>query len=147
MEVISISLDNKREFWLQALKEDQVQWIQVIDESGFEQSRVRAAYKVEQVPTVYLIGPDGNILLKNPELQEIYEIIKTKGGMRTVYCIVSILLLLHIEGWAQREAIILKNVNIVDVVEGSIHKGQDVVMKGGIIQAIGKDVGTGIAER
>ena len=65
--------------------------------------------------------------------------------MRTVYCIVSILLLLHIEGWAQREAIILKNVNIVDVVEGSIHKGQDVVMKGGIIQAIGKDVGTGIA--
>ena len=62
-----------------------------------------------------------------------------------MYCIVSILLLLHIEGWAQREAIILKNVNIVDVVEGSIHKGQDVVMKGGIIQAIGKDVGTGIA--
>ena len=62
LEVISISLDNKREFWLQALKEDQVQWIQVIDESGFEQSRVRAAYKVEQVPTVYLIGPDGNIL-------------------------------------------------------------------------------------
>ena len=80
LEVISISLDNKREFWLQALKEDQVQWIQVIDESGFEQSRVRAAYKVEQVPTVYLIGPDGNILLKNPELQEIYEIIKQKGA-------------------------------------------------------------------
>ena len=80
LEVISISLDNKKESWLQALKEDQVQWIQVIDERGFEQSRVRAAYKVEQVPTVYLIGPDGNILLKNPELQEIYEIIKQEGA-------------------------------------------------------------------
>ena len=42
----------------------------------FEQSKVREAYKVEQVPTVYLIGPDGNILLKNPEIEEIHEIVK-----------------------------------------------------------------------
>ena len=33
---------------------------------------------MEQVPTVYLIGPDGNILLKNPEVEEIHEIIRQK---------------------------------------------------------------------
>ena len=52
--------------------------VQLIDESGFEQSKVREAYKVEQVPTVYLIGPDGNILSKNPEVEEIHVIIKQK---------------------------------------------------------------------
>lgn len=78
LEVISISLDNKKVPWLQALKEDGVTWVQLIDESGFEQSKVREAYKVEQVPTVYLIGPDGNILSKNPEVEEIHVIIKQK---------------------------------------------------------------------
>ena len=76
LEVISVSLDSKKTLWLQALKEDRVEWIQLIDETGFEQSKVREAYKVEQVPTVYLIGPDGNILLKNPEIEEIHELVK-----------------------------------------------------------------------
>ena len=64
--------------------------------------------------------------------------------MRLVGSII-IFFLLCFHGNAQEKIVVLKNVNIVDVVEGSIHKGQDVVMKGGIIQAIGKDVGTGIA--
>lgn len=78
LEVISVSLDSKKAPWLQALKEDHVAWVQLIDEAGFEQSKVREAYKVEQVPTVYLIDPDGNILLKNPDTEEIYEAIKRK---------------------------------------------------------------------
>ena len=60
------------------MKEDRVAWVQLIDETGFEQSEVRKAYKVEQVPTVYLIGPDGNILLKNSGVEEIHEIIRQK---------------------------------------------------------------------
>ena len=78
VEVISVSLDSKKAPWLQALKEDHVAWIQLIDETGFEKSKVREAYKVEQVPTVYLISPEGNILLKNPDVEEIYEAIKRK---------------------------------------------------------------------
>ena len=79
LEVISISLDNKKAPWLQALKEDHVAWLQLIDEEGFEQSKVRKSYKVEQVPTVYLIGSDGNILLKNPNIEEIYDTVKQKN--------------------------------------------------------------------
>lgn len=78
LEVISVSLDNKKEPWLQALKEDGVEWVQLIDSDGFEKSRVRADYKVEQVPTVYLISPEGNIVLKNPDLTRIREIIGEK---------------------------------------------------------------------
>ncbi|MBC5622302.1 peroxiredoxin family protein [Butyricimonas hominis] len=78
LEVISVSLDSKKELWLQALKEDGVSWVQLIDSDGFENSRVRDAYKVEQVPTVYLIDPEGNIVLKNPDLEQIRKIIKEK---------------------------------------------------------------------
>ena len=78
LEVISVSLDSKKELWLQALKEDGVSWVQLIDSDGFENSRVRDAYKVEQVPTVYLIDPAGNIVLKNPNLEQIRKIIKEK---------------------------------------------------------------------
>ena len=51
--------------------------------------------------------------------------------MRLVGSII-IFFLLCFHGNAQEKIVVLKNVNIVDVVEGSIHKGQDVVMKGGI---------------
>ena len=64
--------------------------------------------------------------------------------MRLIGCII-ISFLFYFHGNAQEKAIILKNVNVVDVVEGSIRKGQDVVIKEGIIQAVGKDVGTGIS--
>ena len=56
-----------------------------------------------------------------------------------------IFLSLMLNGNAQEKAIILKNVNVVDVVEGSIRKGQDVVIKKGIIQAVGKGAGTGVS--
>lgn len=78
LEVVSVSLDSKKEPWLQALKEDQVSWVQLIDSDGFENSQVRAAYKVEQVPTVYLISPEGNIVLENPALEQIREIVGEK---------------------------------------------------------------------
>ena len=57
--------------------------------------------------------------------------------MRLIGCVI-ISLLCCFHGNAQEKAIILKNVNVVDVVEGSIRKGQDVVIKEGIIQAVGK---------
>ena len=64
--------------------------------------------------------------------------------MKLIVCI-TIFFLCSFNGYAQEKAIIFKNVNVVDVVEGNIRKGQDVVIKEGIIQAIGKNVGTGVS--
>ena len=64
--------------------------------------------------------------------------------MKLIVCI-AIFFLCSFNGYAQEKAIIFKNVNVVDVVEGNIRKGQDVVIKEGIIQAIGKNVGTGVS--
>lgn len=72
LNLVSVSLDDDREKWLKALNEDQVAWLQLVDLEGFKKSKVRTDYKVEQVPTVYLIDPQGKILMTGPTLEEIY---------------------------------------------------------------------------
>ena len=72
LNVVSVSLDNDREKWLKALNEDQVSWLQLVDLEGFKKSKVRADYKVERVPAVYLIDPQGKVLITGPTLEEIY---------------------------------------------------------------------------
>lgn len=71
LTVISISLDDQRDQWLEAVKTDHIAWLQLADLQGFKNSETRKAYKVEQVPLVYLINPQGNIALTNPTLEEI----------------------------------------------------------------------------
>ena len=76
VNVVSVSLDNDRKKWVKAMEEDQVAWLQLVDLDGFEKSKVRADYKVSGVPTVYLIDPEGNVLITGPSLEEIKNAIK-----------------------------------------------------------------------
>lgn len=71
VEVISVSLDNDKKKWLEAVKQDKISWIQLADLNGFEKSDVKKAYKVKFVPTVYWIGTDGMIKAKNPKLEDL----------------------------------------------------------------------------
>ena len=71
IEVISVSLDNDKKKWLEAVKQDKISWTQLADLNGFEKSEVKEAYKVKFVPTVYWIGTDGMIKAKNPKLEDL----------------------------------------------------------------------------
>lgn len=71
IEVISVSLDNDKKKWLEAVKQDKISWIQLADLNGFEKSDVKKAYKVKAVPTVYWIGADGMIKAKDPKLEDL----------------------------------------------------------------------------
>ena len=74
IEVISISLDDNKQAWLKAVREDNIRWKQLVDLNGFKGSSVAKAYKVEQVPTVYIIDPQGQVIQKNPTEEEIARI-------------------------------------------------------------------------
>ncbi len=76
LQVVSVSLDDDRGKWLQAVQEDRISWLQLADLDGFKKSKVREAYKVERVPTVYLIGPEGEVLVTDPSLEEIRETVR-----------------------------------------------------------------------
>lgn len=76
LEVISVSLDDKRELWLKAVREDRVNWVQLADLDGFKKSKVARAYKIQQVPTVFLIDPKGQVVKTNPGQEEILAVLK-----------------------------------------------------------------------
>lgn len=75
-QFVSVSLDNDKSKWVQAVKEDNIPWIQLADLKGFKESKVREQYKFEQVPTVFVIDPQGNIVKQNPTFEEIKALLK-----------------------------------------------------------------------
>ena len=81
LEVISISLDDNRLQWIKAVNEDRISWTQLNDPKGFKNSDVRKAYRVNQVPTVYLISPEGDIITANPSLTELYRYLKKRSHL------------------------------------------------------------------
>jgi thiol-disulfide isomerase/thioredoxin len=69
-EIYGVSLDTKEENWLNAIKFDQLPWINVIDING-RTSYYAKIYNVKTLPTSYLINPEGDIILANPTKKQL----------------------------------------------------------------------------
>ncbi len=69
-DVLGISLDDKKDRWLKAIKNDNLTWSHVSDLKGWE-NMVAKLYGVKVVPTNYLIDPDGKIVAKNLREEEL----------------------------------------------------------------------------
>ena len=63
-DVVSVSLDTKREAWTKALDAEQMPWLQLSTLEGFK-SKSAQAYAVHAIPFVVLISGNGNILQVN----------------------------------------------------------------------------------
>jgi peroxiredoxin len=64
LEILSVSLDDKRSNWVNAIKQDMLPWAQVSD-LKYWKSEVSELYGVRAIPQNFLIGPDGTIVAKN----------------------------------------------------------------------------------
>ena len=64
LEIISVSIDNKRNSWLNAIKEDNLPWLQVSDLKG-QENDVARLYGIKGVPSFFLIDRDGKIIANN----------------------------------------------------------------------------------
>jgi peroxiredoxin len=65
-EIFSVSLDDKKDHWLNAIKNDKMVWPYHGSElKGFEQSRIAELYNVEGLPATFLIDENGVIIAKN----------------------------------------------------------------------------------
>jgi thiol-disulfide isomerase/thioredoxin len=63
-EIIGVSLDEKKEDWLKALKEEKLPWLQVSDLKGFKGDFTKL-YNFNGIPTCVLVSPDGKIITRN----------------------------------------------------------------------------------
>lgn len=78
-EIFSVSLDDKREDWLKAVKKDKITWMQVIDPGGWEASTAKNWY-VEALPTSYLIDKDGRLIAMDLEGKDLEHALKDMLG-------------------------------------------------------------------
>lgn len=62
--IVSVSLDNDKEKWLEAIRKDQLTWVHVSDLMGWE-NEVAKQYYIESLPANFLLSPDGVIIAKN----------------------------------------------------------------------------------
>jgi len=73
-EVVAVSLDNKKESWLKAIKDDNTTWVHVSDLKGTK-NKVALKYGVLAIPENFLIGPDGVILAKGLRGEELEKLL------------------------------------------------------------------------
>jgi thiol-disulfide isomerase/thioredoxin len=66
VEVVSISMDEKRDAWLKASRQDGIAWVNTCDVKPFGENVIGKAYKVSAVPTLFVISPEGIIVSQNP---------------------------------------------------------------------------------
>lgn len=64
VEIIGISIDEKRTSWERALNEEKLPWPQVIDEKAKDGYRVDKLYHVQAVPMFVIVDKEGNIVVR-----------------------------------------------------------------------------------
>jgi thiol-disulfide isomerase/thioredoxin len=74
-EIYSVSLDSEKEDWVKAIKKDKINWLQVLDNGGWEAVTAQR-WGIYELPTSYLIGKDGRLLAMNLEGKELEKALK-----------------------------------------------------------------------
>lgn len=77
-EILGVSLDDKKDAWMEAIQKDKLTWTHVSDLKGWESSVV-SLYSISSIPSNYLLDADGKIIAKDlrgeallTKLKEIY---------------------------------------------------------------------------
>lgn len=78
-EILGVSFDQTRDKWLQAIKDDKLQWTQVSDLKYWDNAAGKL-YGINSIPHTVLVDPDGKIVMNNftheelrTKLEELYK--------------------------------------------------------------------------
>ena len=64
-EIYGVSIDEDKAAWRKAIAKDNISWTQVIEVGAWD-GRVASAWKVEQLPTSYLLSKSGIVVAIDP---------------------------------------------------------------------------------
>jgi len=71
LEVLGISMDNKRDAWLRSIKKESLPWLQVSSLKGMGKCPVGMLYEVAAIPKFYIIDRNGRIVAKDLRGEEL----------------------------------------------------------------------------
>jgi len=80
--IVSVGIEEDRQRWLRAIERDGLVWPDhILDLSSslrFFNSPLAKRYGIRQVPTTYLLGPQGNVIAINLPADQVNRYLKTK---------------------------------------------------------------------
>lgn len=79
-EIVSLSMDDKGNLWKEAIHKDGIPWIQISDLTGFKGNTAAQAYAVKQLPSLFLIDEEGQIIKEHIHHDELIHFLETKYG-------------------------------------------------------------------
>lgn len=79
-QIVSYAFDGSRGAWETAIAKDSLTWpFHLIAEDMFD-SPVAEAYNVKQIPTKFLINPEGKIIAVDPSIGEVEKLLGQRSG-------------------------------------------------------------------
>lgn len=75
-EIVSIAIETNKEKWQRAVQQDGLTWKYQIAEFDRFSSPIATLYGVREIPTKYLIDPQGQIIRVNPEIEDVMSFLK-----------------------------------------------------------------------
>jgi peroxiredoxin len=76
-EIVGVSLDDVKNDWISTTQRSQIKWIQLSSLKGLD-CPVAKLYGIYSVPMTYLINPDGIIVMKNVDLDDLHNYLKIR---------------------------------------------------------------------
>ena len=77
LAVISVSLDEKKDKWLEAIKKDGLTWLHLSDLKGWTGDVVRM-YNIDAVPTIFVLDENNRIIAKNLRGEKLRALVSEK---------------------------------------------------------------------
>ena len=80
LEILSVSLDDKKKSWERAMKKDKLSWLQVNDNGG-PNALSAVKWQIRAIPSSFLIDKNGNVVAIDLEKQELENKIRELLGL------------------------------------------------------------------
>ncbi len=81
-EIISIAVNDKPDMWQKAIEADQLNWpwhiLDSPDSTSFDNGTIAEKYEVREIPTTFLIDPEGMIIGVNLSVSKIEQLLANK---------------------------------------------------------------------
>jgi peroxiredoxin len=74
-EILGVSLDDEKQKWKNAIKQDKISWLQVNEAGGWD-AKTAIAWNISAIPTSFLIDKEGKLLAMDLEGKELEKALK-----------------------------------------------------------------------
>jgi peroxiredoxin len=71
LEVYAVSIDGSKRAWANALQQDKMDWLQVIDVKAERGNELTQTWNLQYIPSTFLIDKEGKIVAIGPEKDEL----------------------------------------------------------------------------